>query len=157
MSNKKEASRTTKQASITLPINIYKKVKLISDLSPTANISATISKILIDFFENETYIKQTLELGQNSFLIPSHLYREVEKISPVGYNARVDRGDIKTITIGLNEFVEVSENSIKNVYLRVANFEKKLEAITLDMLEMSDRLDELNQETEENKEKKPKK
>lgn len=120
-----EKKRSTKQTSITIPVETFEKLEILKNATPSGNISSLITMIIEDFFSEAEYDKNILALGNNAMLIPVDLYREVEEISTIGFSGRVDKGTVKVVSIGANKFVAVKEDSIKNLYARVAQLNKQ--------------------------------
>lgn len=144
----KENKKNSKQLSITLPPDIYKKLEILMSSTPIPTTSGLIGKILMDFFNNSDYIKNTMELDSDSMLIPVNLYREVEGISPIGLQGRVDKGLIKIVKIGLADYVVEDKKSIKNIYLRLATINKQLKEATLVHMETYEKLKNYEEEND---------
>ncbi|AXH16405.1 hypothetical protein CP985_03410 [Malaciobacter mytili LMG 24559] len=133
-----------RQTSITIPKDIYNNLETLLNSSTTyKNLSPLIARILKDFFDNANYLKEFLQLDENTMLISSKIYREIENISPVGLNSRVQKKQVKLKKIGNIDYVIIDEDNFKNVYLKVAVLIKNVKEMGLGMIEMNNRIHEL--------------
>lgn len=139
----KKTKKNAKQLSITIPPDIYAKLELLEKSTPISTTSGLISKILLDFFNNSEYVKNTIQLDSNAMLIPVNLYREVEGISPIGLAGRIEKGLVKIQRIGLADYVVEDEKSVKNIYLRLSVINKLLKESNLLQLENYSKFSEL--------------
>lgn len=135
--------------SITIPPEISLKLDILKKSTPISTTSGLISKILMDFFNNSEYMKSTIQIDSDAMLIPVNLYREVEGISPIGLQGRLDKGLIKIAKIGLADYVVEDQHSIKNIYLRLATINKQLKEGALSKLEFFDEFRTFRDETEQ--------
>ena len=131
------------QRSITIPKDIDQKLDiLLSTTSSPNNNSALISRILKDFFEKDEFMKTSLNFDSNAMLVPLQLYKEVEGISQVAVNSRLEKGKIKIEKIGVNDFVVVDKDDIKNIYLQCAQLQQLLKDYGIQLIRIKERLDE---------------
>lgn len=131
------------QRSITIPKDIDQKLDiLLSTTSSPNNKSALISRILKDFFEKDEFMKTSLNFDSNAMLVPLQLYKEVEGISQVAVNSRLEKGKIKIEKIGVNDFVVVDKDDIKNIYLQCAQLQQLLKDYGIQLIRIKERLDE---------------
>lgn len=131
------------QRSITIPTEIDQKLDiLLSTTSSPNNKSALISRILKDFFEKDEFMKTSLNFDSNAMLVPLQLYKEVEGISQVAVNSRLEKGKIKIEKIGVNDFVVVDKDDIKNIYLQCAQLQQLLKDYGIQLIRIKERLDE---------------
>lgn len=131
------------QRSITIPTEIDQKLDiLLSTTSSPNNKSALISRILKDFFEKDEFMKTSLNFDSNAMLVPLQLYKEVEGISQVAVNSRLEKGKIKIEKIGVNDFVVVDKDDIKNIYLQCAQLQQLLKEYGMQLIRMKQQIDE---------------
>lgn len=146
----KISKRSKDNISISLPKEIIEKLDIISNASPTGSggKSGTIAFILKDFFDNDKYIKDALEIDANAMLVPVRLYQEIEEISPVGFKGQLKKNKIKTINLPNGEFVVIEGNSYKNLYSKFAALTILVKNANVNSLEVYDRLIELENKIE---------
>ena len=131
-------SKTTKQLSITVPKEIYNKLDILNAGFSNGNISGMISKILADFFNDESQVKQSIGLNETSMLVPIDIYKKTEEIGHVGFNARIDRGDIKIVEIGMVKYVALDEHNVKHIYSKLNYLDEKLKQVILSNLRLEE-------------------
>jgi hypothetical protein len=139
----KEKTREFQQRSITIPTDIDEKLDiLLSTTSSPNNKSALISRILKDFFEKDEFMKTSLNFDSDTMLVPLQLYKEVEGISQVAVNSRLEKGKIRIEKIGGTDFVIVDKDDIKNIYLQCAQLQLLLKEYGIQLVRIRERLDE---------------
>lgn len=146
--DKKSKSKATDQKvniSISLPGNINKILDKVSKASPVSagNKSAFIVDILVNFFENREYVKESLNLDPDSVLVPVHLYLEVAEISRVGLKGKIGKKEIETVRLGSGEYVVIDKESYKNTYVKLAKFIRMLGDTNINLMELSEEVIEL--------------
>lgn len=141
----KISKKSKENISISLPKDILAKLEIISNGSPTGSggKSGTIAFILKDFFDNDKYIKDALEIDSNAMLVPVRLYQEVEEISTIGFKGQLKKNKIKTISLPNGEFVVIEGNSYKNLYHKFATLTNIVTNSNINSLEMCDKILEL--------------
>ncbi len=137
-------TRSTTQTSITIPNELFRKLKVLASGSPNPNMSAIITKIVEDFFDNDASINGFLNIDKDDMLIPCSVYKEVEQISTVGFNSRIERKELEIVTIGVIDYVRIQEHSMKNTYLRVAELDRRFKEMVANNLSMQEQLNELS-------------
>lgn len=139
----KEKNPQFQQRSITIPTDIDVKLDiLLSTTSSPNNKSALISRILKDFFEKDEYMKTSLNFDSDTMLVPLQLYKEVEGISQVAVNSRLEKGKIRIEKIGGTDFVIVDKDDIKNIYLQCAQLQKSLKEYGMQLIRVQEKVEE---------------